>query len=98
MALSLQVQTNIARTLATLVFPTGTTAHASHADLLTAVQGIDSALDLTLTAAAGAVGGSTTIINGLAMSVTAPAVGSWSNPEKALILAAVVEGRAGLLT
>lgn len=96
MSLTLQQQTNIARSLAPVFFG-NTVAAQTHADILTAVQGVDAALDLTLTQAASAVGGGTTIINGLAMSVTAPVAGSWSNGQKAIMVSYVLEARAGLI-
>lgn len=106
MALNLANQQDVALKLAQALFggvahphvPLVTAvAHANSADLLNAVQGVDAAFDLTLTQAVNAAGGGTTVINGLAMSVTAPAVGGWTNAEKAIIASYVLLKRAGLL-
>ena len=71
-------------------------AHFNRADALAAVQAIDNALDTTLSAAVIAVGGSTTVINGLAAVLPSP----WSTgsvQEKTMIAVAVFLGRAGMI-
>lgn len=71
-------------------------AHFNRADALAAVQAVDSALDTALSAAVTAVGGSTTVINGLASVLPFP----WSTgnvSEKTMIAVAVFLGRAGMI-
>lgn len=65
-------------------------------DIQAAIAAIDSALDTTLSAAVTAVGGSTTIINGLASVIPAPVSGA-TVQQKTMLLVYVVEKRAGLI-
>lgn len=104
MGMTLQQQTDCARALAGFLFcgsqlslvGTITTATINHADILAAVQALDSGFDTTLTAAATAVGGSTTIINALAASIPAPASGG-SAQQKTVLACLVLLKRAGLI-
>lgn len=99
MALTLAQQTTCARQLAQTLFVTGNvTAGQTHTDILNAVQGVDNALDATLNQGVATFGGTTTVIAALAASVTAPAQGSWTAPQKAIIGAYVLEFRAGILS
>ena len=96
MALILSKQVQVAQWVCQQVF--GGTAVATHTvvDALAAVQAVDSAFDTTLTNAVAAVGGSTTIINGLAGVIPAP----WSTrsaADKVMIGVGVLLARGGLV-
>lgn len=105
MALSLPQQTDGARQLAPVLFGANPfnlilqsvqTATVNHADILAAVQQLDTDLDTTLTAATAALGGATTIINGLNASIPSPA-STLTAQQKTIILCAVLLKRAGLI-
>ena len=97
MALTSQQRIDLARSLAPVLYTAVVTAAKNHDDLVNAVAGVDNALDATLNQGVSVYGGTTTVINALASSVTAPAVGSWTAGEKATIGAYVLMKRAGLL-
>lgn len=65
-------------------------------DVNAAVAAIDNALDTTLTNAVAAVGGTTTVINGLASVIPAPFSGA-TTQQKTMLLVYVVEKRAGII-
>lgn len=74
----------------------GVTANYSLADLQAAAAQLDTDLDTTLAAAVTAVGGSTTIINGLAATLPAPFSGA-TVAQKTLLLCYVLMKRAGII-
>jgi hypothetical protein len=61
-----------------------------------AIAAIDSAFDTTLSAAVTAVGGSTTVINGLASVIPAPMSGA-TVQQKTLLACYVLMKRAGII-
>lgn len=65
-------------------------------DLVAAAQAIDNAFDTTLNNAVAAVGGTTTVINGLASVIPAPFSGA-TVPQKTLMACYVLMKRAGLI-
>lgn len=72
------------------------TAGLNWTDLQNAVSALDAAFDTTLNAAAGSVGGTTTIINALAASIPAPASGGTAQ-QKTILACYVLLKRAGLI-
>jgi hypothetical protein len=72
------------------------TATASLDKIITAVAAIDAALDTTLTAAVVAVGGSTTLINGLSMQITA-SMPAATVQQQTLLVCYVLMKRAGII-
>jgi hypothetical protein len=72
------------------------TAGFSLDDIQAAAQAIDSAFDTTLSAAVTAVGGTTTVINGLAAAIPAPFSGA-SAQQKTLLACHVLMKRAGII-
>jgi len=72
------------------------TANYSLDDLQAAAQAIDNAFDATLNAAVVAVGGTTTVINGLNQIIPAPFSGA-SVQQKTLLVCYVLMKRAGLI-
>ena len=70
-------------------------ANFSLADLQAAAAAIDSAFDTTLTVAVAAVGGGTTVINGLNAVLPAPFSGA-TVAQKTLLCCYVLEKRAGI--
>ncbi len=72
------------------------TANYSVADLAAAAAALDNAFDTTLSAAVTAVGGSTTVINGLNAIIPAP-FSSATTQQKTLLACYVLMKRAGLL-
>ena len=71
------------------------TANYSIADLQAAAAAIDNAFDTTLSAAVTAVGGSTTVINGLNAIIPAPFSGA-TVAQKTMLVCHVLEKRAGI--
>jgi YbbR domain-containing protein len=65
-------------------------------DVLAAINAIDNALDTTLATAVTAVGGSTTVIQGLASVIPSPVSGATA-AQKTMLLVYVVEKRAGII-
>lgn len=88
-------QIAVSRVLAAALFSTAV-ATINHSDILAAVQAIDNAFDTTLTNAVAAVGGSTTVINGLAAVIPAPASGL-SAPQKTIMACYILLKRVGLI-
>lgn len=72
------------------------TANFSLADLQAAAQAIDNALDATLNQAVTAVGGTTTVANGMAAVIPAP-VSAASAQQKTLLVCYVLMKRAGII-
>ena len=75
---------------------TNATAIYSLADIQAAAAALDSAFDTTLSAAVTAVGGSTTVINGLAAVLPAPFSGATA-AQKTLLCCYVLMKRAGII-
>ena len=75
---------------------TGVVANFNVADLQAAAAAIDAAFDTTLSAAVTAMGGSTTVINGLVAAIPSPFSGA-TNQQKAQLACWVLLRRAGLL-
>jgi hypothetical protein len=96
MPLTTQQRIDTARSLATQLFATAT-AGQTHDDIVNAVAGADNALDATLNQAVTNFGGATTVISALAQAVPAPAAGSWSAGQKAIIGSYVLMKRAGII-
>ncbi len=71
-------------------------ANFNIADLKAAATAIDNAFDTTLNAAVVAVGGSTTVINGLASVIPAP-FSSATAQQKTLLACWVLMKRSGLI-
>jgi D-lyxose ketol-isomerase len=72
------------------------TAKYSLDQIQTAVSAIDAAFDTTLSAAVTAVGGSTTIANGLSSQITASMAGA-SVAQQTLLVCYVLMKRAGII-
>lgn len=72
------------------------TANFSLTDLRAAVQTIDNALDATLSQAVAAVGGTTTVVNGMASVIPAPVNGA-SAQQQTLLVCYVLMKRAGII-
>ena len=75
---------------------TNVTATMNEAQIEAAVSAVDNALDTTLTAAVAAVGGSTTVINGLAAVMPAPFSGA-TVAQKTMLVCYVLMKRAGII-
>lgn len=71
-------------------------ANFNTADLVAAATAIDNAFDTTLNAAVAAVGGTTTIINGLAAVIPSPFSGA-NAQQKTLLACYVLMKRAGII-
>lgn len=72
------------------------TAKYSLDQIQTAVSAVDAAFDTTLSAAVIAVGGATTIINGLSGQITASMVGATAT-QQTLLCCYVLMKRAGII-
>lgn len=72
------------------------TAHMSSADIEAAVSSLDNAFDTTLSVAVAAVGGGTTVINGLNAIIPAPFSGT-TVAQKTMLCCWVLMKRAGLI-
>lgn len=97
MALSAQQQAQAAAYWVNVSFvTTNLTANVSTADIVAAVAAIDNAFDTTLTNATAAVGGNTTIINGLNQIIPAP-FSTMSVAQKTMLVCHVLMKRAGLI-
>lgn len=72
------------------------TANYNTGDLVAAAAAIDNALDTSLSAAVTAVGGSTTVINGLANIIPSPFNGATAQ-QKTMLLCWVAMKRVGLI-
>jgi hypothetical protein len=72
------------------------TAHASLDNIITAVAAIDAAFDTTFTAAVIAVGGNTTIANGLSSQITA-SMPAATVQQQTLLVCYVLMKRAGII-
>jgi hypothetical protein len=72
------------------------TARYSTADLAAAVAALDNAFDTTLSTAVTAVGGSTTVINGLNAIIPAPFSGA-TVQQKTLLCCYTLMKRAGII-
>ena len=96
MALSAAQQQDVGRKWANINFVSaGVVANFSLADLQAAAAALDNAFDTTLTAAVAAVGGGTTVINGLNAVIPAPFSGATA-AQKTLLCCYVLEKRAGI--
>lgn len=96
MALTTQQKTQVAAYWANIAFTQAVTANFALDDIAAAAGAIDSAFDTTLTAAVAAVGGGTTVINGLASVIPAPFNGA-STAQKTLLACHVLMKRAGII-
>ena len=96
MALTTQQQTQVAAYWANVAFTQSVCAIYSLADIQAAAAAIDNAFDTTLNAAVTAVGGTTTVINGLAAIIPAPFSGATAQ-QKTLLACHVLMKRAGLI-
>lgn len=96
MALSSQQKLQVAAYFANLAFTQSVVASFNTDDIAAAAGAIDSAFDTTLTAAVAAVGGGTTVINGLASVIPAPFSGA-SGAQKTMLACHVLMKRAGLI-
>lgn len=72
------------------------TANFNTADLAAAVTAIDNALDATLNQAVAAVGGTTTVANGMAAVIPAP-FSTATASQKILLVCYVLMKRAGII-
>lgn len=82
---------------ANTVFVLGkTTANYNLAQIQSAVSAVDAAFDTTLNAAVAAVGGNTTIANGLSAQITASMPGATVS-QQTLIVTYVLMKRAGII-
>ena len=72
------------------------TANMTTANIEAAVSALDAAFDTTLSAAVTAVGGATTIINGLNAIIPAPFSGATA-AQKTMLVCWVLMKRAGLI-
>jgi hypothetical protein len=95
MALTVQQQADAARTWASVSAPQ-TTAIFSLDQIQAAAASLDGAFDTTLSAAVAAVGGGTTIMNGLNAIIPAPFSGATAQ-QKTLLACYVLMKRAGLI-
>lgn len=97
MALTSQQKAQVAATWAMAVFVVpNVVANFNTDDIVAAVTALDNALDTTLNAAVAAVGGTTTIINGLAQIIPAP-FSAASASQKTILLNYVLAKRVGLI-
>lgn len=95
--LTTQQQTFTAAYWANAVFTQGnTTAIYSLDKIILAIAAVDAAFDTTLSTAVAAVGGSTTIANGLSGQITASLPGA-SAMQQTLLVCHVLMARAGLI-
>ena len=72
------------------------TANYSLTQIQSAVAAVDAAFDTTLSAAVAAVGGNTTIVNGLSSQITASMPGA-SVSQQTLLVCYVLMKRAGII-
>jgi hypothetical protein len=77
-------------------FSATVTANFSLTDIQAAAAAIDNAFDTTLNAAVAAVGGTTTVINGLAAVIPAP-FSTATAQQKTLLACHVLMKRAGII-
>ena len=97
MALTAAQQMDCGRYWANVNFvQTNSTAVYSLADLQAAAAALDGAFDTTLSAAVTAVGGSTTVINGLNAIIPSPFSGATA-AQKTLLCCYVLMKRAGII-
>lgn len=95
MALTTQQKVDVAAFWANIAFANAT-ANFSTTDIQAAAAAIDNAFDTTLSAAVTAVGGSTTVINGLAAALPSPFSGATAG-QKTLLACHVLMKRAGII-
>jgi hypothetical protein len=97
MALTVQQQQDVARYWGNVNFvQANLTANFNTNDLIAAAAAIDGAFDTTLTAAVAAVGGGTTVMNGLNQVIPAPFSGATA-VQKTLLCCYVLMKRAGAI-
>lgn len=97
MALTAAQQAAVAAHWANAVFVAQSiTANFSTADIQAAAAAIDNAFDTTLSAAVTAVGGGTTVINGLNAIIPAP-FSAATVAQKTLLVCHILEKRAGII-
>lgn len=96
MALTTQQKAQVAAYWANVVFTSAVTANFNTDDIAAAATAIDNAFDATLNQAVAAVGGTTTIIQGLASVIPAPFSGATAQ-QKTLLACHVLMKRAGLI-
>lgn len=96
MALSTQQKTQVAAFFANIAFTQSVVANFSTDDIAAAATALDNALDTSLSTAVAAVGGATTVINGLASIIPAPFSGATA-AQKTLLLCHVLMKRAGII-
>lgn len=95
MALNAAQQTAVAAYWANIAFASAT-ANYSLDNIAAAAAAIDNAFDTTLTNAVIAVGGGTTVINGLASVIPSPFSGA-TVQQKTMLACHVLMKRAGLI-
>jgi hypothetical protein len=95
MALTAAQQTAVAAYWANVAFANAV-ANYSLDQIAAAAAAIDAAFDTTLTAAVAAVGGGTTVINGLASVIPAPFSGATA-AQRTLLACHVLMKRAGII-
>lgn len=88
-------QTAAAWANAVFVIP-NVTAHASLGNIQTAISSVDAAFDTTLSAAVAAVGGATTVANGLSAQITA-SLPQATIAQQTLLVCYVLMKRAGII-
>ena len=96
MALSAAQKTAAAAYWADKVFTQSVTANFALDQIAAAATAIDNALDATLNTAVTAVGGATTIANGLNQIIPAPFSGATA-AQKTLLVCHVLMKRAGII-
>lgn len=90
-----QTQTAAYWALNCFVIP-NVTANYNLAQIQAAIASIDAAFDTTLADAVTAVGGATTVVNGLSMQITASMPGA-STEQQTLLVCYVLMKRAGII-
>jgi len=95
MALTTQQKRDLSAVWARVNF-SGSVANFNLDDLTAAATAIDNAFDTTLNAAVVAVGGTTTVINGLASVIPAPFSGATAQ-QKTLLACYVLMKRSGII-
>jgi len=95
MALTAADKAQVAAYFANIAF-NNAVANFNLADITAAANAIDNAFDTTLNAAVVAVGGTTTVINGLAAAIPAP-FNSATVAQKTLLACHVLMKRAGII-
>jgi hypothetical protein len=96
MALTIQQKAQVAAYWANLAFSQSVVANFNTDDIAAAATAIDNAFDATLNQAVAAVGGTTTVIQGLASVIPAP-FNTATAQQKTLLACYVLMKREGLI-